>query len=592
MFFPFWGVPGPFYPFFLAMFFGYSGYSIYLLYREYRVTTSGKKRSQIFYIGLGTLIGFLGGSTNYFLWYSIPIPPYFNILVEVYILLTAYAIIKHNFLDIEVIIKKTIVFAGLFVAAYAIFASFAYLGTFVFENVIQSRWLAMAPSVLLIVIIFRPLENILKNITDRYLFQKKYDYRQLLRTFTDDVLTVLDLDKLVNLTVNKLVEIVKLDNAAILLHYENTEEYKIISSAGLGDAEYELPDSDPFIKYILKFKRYVLQQDINKEKPLDLDAQEVMRDLQAVIIIPLILREDMVGLLSLGKKKSDEEFTQDDIDILHPLARTLSIAIANAQLFEKLSEAQAQAAQREKMAVIGTLSAGINHEICNPLGIARGQCEMFILNLQEGLYDGRDPEELLEKAKEIMQKVINETDRATVITRKLSSFAKPARGNVEDDVQINRELEEVISLVEHDLKLDNINIVKDMPDGLPCISADRKQIQEIFFNIIRNAAQSIMGAGKITIRVHGDDKGVHVRISDTGIGIRKSDLNQIFNPFFTTKEPGKGTGLGLFIVKQIVERNNGHIQVQSEYGKGTTFYLDFKGVFNKRSGKKEKLSTG
>ena len=85
---------------------------------------------------------------------------------------------------------------------------------------------------------------------------------------------------------------------------------------------------------------------------------------------------------------------------------------------------RAEAAQREKMAVIGTLSAGINHEICNPLGIARGQCEAFLLNLKDGLYKNKTTEELLQKAQEIMEKVIHETDRATTITKRLSSFAK------------------------------------------------------------------------------------------------------------------------------------------------------------------------
>ena len=96
-----------------------------------------------------------------------------------------------------------------------------------------------------------------------------------------------------------------------------------------------------------------------------------------------------MGVLSLGKKKSDEDYTQDDLGILLPLARTLAIAISNAKLFDELGKTQAEAAQNEKMAVIGTLSAGINHEICNPLGIARGQCEAFLLNVKDGLYNNK-----------------------------------------------------------------------------------------------------------------------------------------------------------------------------------------------------------
>ena len=583
-------VPGPLFHLHVIHFFIVMFYGEVLFLREYLREKGVVEGRKYLYFFITAFIATVGGGGNYLPVYRLEYPvinPFGTYLILLYAFTVTYIIFKYNFLNVEVIIKKTIIFASLFIVVFGIFVGITLLTQ---EIIAGGRLLGLAVSSIAIIFVLRPLGDFLAGVTDKYLFQKKYDYRQLLRTFSDEVLTVLDLEKLVSLTVNKLVETVKLENAAIMLHHNDIEEYRIISSAGLGEAEYELSDSEGVVRYLLENKQHVLYEDPGRNNPLRADVQKVMRDLQSALIIPLLLREDMVGILTLGKKKSDEEFTQDDIDILLPLARSLSIAITNAQLFEKLSEAQAQAAQREKMAVIGTLSAGINHEICNPLGIARGQCEMFILNLREGLYKDRDPNDLLEKAQEIMQKVINETDRATVITRKLSSFAKPARGNVEDDVQVKKEIEEVLSLVEHDLKLDNINIVREMPDDLPRISADRKQIQEIFFNILRNAAQSILGSGKITIRARSSDRKVYIEIEDTGIGIRKNDLNQIFNPFFTTKEPGKGTGLGLFIVKQIVERNSGHISVRSEFGKGTTFYINFETAASPKNVGHEELS--
>ena len=146
---------------------------------------------------------------------------------------------------------------------------------------------------------------------------------------------------------------------------------------------------------------------------------------------------------------------------------------------------------------------------------------------------------------------------------------------MKDDVDVKEEINKVISLVEHDLKLDNILIEKQLQEDIPYIAADSKQLQEIFFNVIRNGAQSIEGEGKVVIRASSDNKKVYVEIEDTGIGIDEKHLKQIFNPFFTTKEPGEGTGLGLFIVKQIVERNNGSISVISKPDKGTVFRLVF-----------------
>jgi len=571
-YYPEWGV---LYPIYVALYLIFACYGNYILFKAL-IKAKGARKNQLKYFFVGTALGFAGGISLFFLILNIRIPPFASVFIGIYPIVTSYAIIRHQLMEIEVIIKKTLVFAGLFVASYAVFASFAYLGSMLFENVVRNRWIALVPSVFVIVLILRPLENFLRNATDKYLFQKKYDYRQLLRTFSDEVLTVLDLSMLVDITVNKLAEIMKLENATIMLYDDSKEEFRVGASSMREFPQYAFKENDSFIRGLQRnSNQYILKNAPGKRLKSKTTLDEKLDELHAALIIPLMHRKNMVGILSLGQKKSDEEFVQEDIDILLPLSKTLAIAISNAQLIEKLSQAQAQAAQREKMAVIGTLSAGINHEICNPLGIARGQCEMFLLNLTEGLYKDKSSEELLDKAKTIMEKVMHETDRATIITRKLSSFAKPAKGQITDDVNVEKELDEVITLVEHDLKLDNIHMKKNIQEGLPSISADSKQLQEILFNIIRNAAQSIQGEGEVAIHASGNAGKVYIDIADTGTGISKSNLTQIFNPFFTTKEPGSGTGLGLFIVKQIVERNNGHISVRSELGKGTTFRLTF-----------------
>ena len=304
--------------------------------------------------------------------------------------------------------------------------------------------------------------------------------------------------------------------------------------------------------------------------------REEFKKLNAQLCLPISLHDELIGILCLGMKKSGEEFTQEDMDILTTLARTEAIAISNAQLFDQLSKTQAEAAQREKMAVIGTLAAGINHEICNPLGIVRGQCEMFLLNFRDGLYNSKNREEMCNIAVEIMNKVIHETDRATSITKKLSGFAKPAKKVESEEISVEKEADEVLALIGHDLQLNNIEFSKNFASDFPLIFADRRQIQEVLFNIIRNAAQAMdKKSGKIDLMGTKANGSAIIKISDNGSGIPADKMGQIFNPFFTTKEPGKGTGLGLFIVRQVVERNKGSIAVDSKEGMGTTFTLTF-----------------
>jgi signal transduction histidine kinase len=178
---------------------------------------------------------------------------------------------------------------------------------------------------------------------------------------------------------------------------------------------------------------------------------------------------------------------------------------------------------------------------------------------------------------EVMSKVIKETDRATSITKKLSGFAKPSKRSELEEISTEKEVDEVLGLIGHELTLNNIDIQKDFPRDFPIILGDRKQIQEVLFNIIRNAAQAMEEKRKGRIVVSGfvDNGMAVVRIADNGSGIPAEKINQIFNPFYTTKAPGKGTGLGLFIVKQVVEKNKGTIGVESEIGVGTTFTLRF-----------------
>jgi len=557
-----------------ALIASYSVFELYMLFRK----SSGAKRLQYLYMLIGFASGFTGGILNTLPFLGFNAYPVGNILICFYCILVTYAILRHQLLDIEVIIKKTLVFAGLLASVFAMLILPTLLvQEYIFRTAsLGGRMVGLTISGIIIILTMRRIENFLINVTDKYLFQKQYDYKELLKTFTSEVLTVLELDKLVDLTINKLDDIIKLNSAAVLIFDDEKQQFEIMASKGVKDPDLKLVRPDGIVTFMEATHGYLLMKELRQKKiAIPASIEEIVEKLSAELIIPMVMHEEVTGVLSLGKKKSDEDYTQDDLDILLPLARTLAIAISNAQLFEELGKTQAEAAQREKMAVIGTLSAGINHEICNPLGIARGQCEAFLLNIKDGLYKNKTTEELLAKAKDIMAKVMHETDRATAITKKLSSFAKPSKGEAEM-VHIDKEIDDVLGLVGYELQLDKIEIEKHMQQGLPDIFVDRKQFQEVLFNLIRNAGQAIGEKGRIIITAVKENEKMIINIKDTGLGIPEDKIKMLFNPFFTTKDPGKGTGLGLFIVRQVVEKNGGRIYLkETKTGEGTTFTLEF-----------------
>ena len=226
--------------------------------------------------------------------------------------------------------------------------------------------------------------------------------------------------------------------------------------------------------------------------------------------------------------------------------------------------------QSQKLAAIGELSAGIAHEINNPLAIIRQEAEWMQLLLKKlGGGDAKELEELQGSVHQIVQQV----DRCTEITRNLLDFARK-RDPVIQAVEVNRIIEDMTMLVEKEAKHKNITIVRQYDKQLPVIYSDAPQLRQVILNFLTNATYAIGKDGVITITTRRScDDAVDIVISDTGCGIPEPDLGKIFDPFFTTKPPSQGTGLGLSICHGIIQRLGGRITVASQVGQGTTFTI-------------------
>ena len=217
--------------------------------------------------------------------------------------------------------------------------------------------------------------------------------------------------------------------------------------------------------------------------------------------------------------------------------------------------------QQEKLASIGRLSAGVAHEINNPL--------TTILTTAMLMQEDLDPEDPNFKE---METITKEALRCRKIVTSLLDFSRQLESSKNEN-DINEIIQESIFLTKKQAAFKDVDIDQQLTDNIPAVFADRGQIQQALINLILNAIGATEPGGKITAfsSYHPYTKSVEVRINDTGEGISKEDLNRIFDPFFTTKE--EGTGLGLAITHGIIEQHNGIIDVESELGKGTTFKI-------------------
>jgi PAS domain S-box-containing protein len=222
-----------------------------------------------------------------------------------------------------------------------------------------------------------------------------------------------------------------------------------------------------------------------------------------------------------------------------------------------------QLIQSEKMAAIGQLAAGIAHEIRNPLAIIMNA----LYDLSE-IVDADDPE-----VREDLRIAKEEMDRVQTIINSLLEFSRDSGGVIET-VDINDLLRKTLLLMNKYLQNSDVRVVTELDDIGPC-AANQNALRQIFLNLITNAVQAMPHGGELTVRTsRAPEQRVRLEFSDTGIGIPADRLNDIFNPFFTTKSPGQGTGLGLSVVHSVVRRHHGEIHVRSAPNAGTTFTIE------------------
>lgn len=247
------------------------------------------------------------------------------------------------------------------------------------------------------------------------------------------------------------------------------------------------------------------------------------------------------------------------------------------QLLKKLAAANEQTCfldeklvQSQKLASIGELSAGIGHEINNPLAIISQETEwMQHLLKQIGERDPKEVAELQDSLKEVLRQV----DRCREITQNLLDFARK-KEPVFQEVNVNKLIDDLSRLVEKETIRYHIEIRKDFQQDLPLVHTDAPSLRQVVLNLLTNATHAIEKDGRIRIATQRSENGsVDIIVEDTGCGIPKDHLIKIFDPFFTTKPEGKGTGLGLSICHGIVDKLGGRISVSSEVGKGSTFVV-------------------
>jgi len=563
-------VPGIIFPFFVLYFLAGIIYSFLIIAKEYNKSI-GIRRNQLKFLFLASVVGFSGGSTNFLLVFEVlRIPPIGNYFVATGEAILFYAVVKHHLMDINIVLKKGTTYVLLMLLLFVPSFLLIILGQKVFFKNINYIFTAITILLLLLVaFFFNRIKPVTEKAVEQFLFKDKYDYRETLGTFSKAMVSILDLQSLSKRIIETITQTMGVEKASLFLWNEEKGGYSLFESKNIKMTASTplLSKNDSLPHYLQKIEEIIIREELAKGANIP-ELNEVTKKmslLEAEVSIPFISRGQLIGMINLGYKFNKDIYSHEDIELLSTLANQTAIAIENARLYEDLKRSKSYIRRADRLASLGTLTAGLAHEIRNPL--------VAIKTLTQLLPERIDDEEF---RNQFLQIASGEVDRISSLVNELLDFARPSDPKLELE-DIDTILDGMILLVSTETKKKQIAIIKDYAPNLPPLHIDREQIKQVFLNILLNAIEATTENGKITVKTRsfmkpGGDLYLQIEFNDTGCGISGEYMEDIFNPFFTTKSTG--SGLGLSISNQIIQDHRGYIDVESQLGKGSSFFIN------------------
>jgi len=572
--FPFWPVAGPFYPIYLLHFFYFTVRTVMVLFRAYRAAVSAS-RAQLGYVFYATVVGFIGGSTNFFLWYSIPIPPVGNGLVGAYIFVVSYAVVRFRLLEVDyVLVKGLVVVLTILLLSIPMPAIIAGVGDPLGVPVDSDLIVLLACSSLIFTFGMFFGIPVLRYRLDHYiehrLLRVRLGYRGQMREVTRSISALHAEADIFKQSVKVVIEALGATRALILVRGEMELDYKVRNSINFANS-FPVGAAVQDDHLVIQLGRGTtsarlldeLRTTVGADAQHRRDVAELQRFHNIEVLVPILADVTFFGVLLLGPRSAGRNYSDSDLSLLDALCVQIALSLRSRQLERRMN-------QTEKLISLGTLAAGLAHEIRNPMVSIRTFSEL----LEE--HHG-DPDFLREFGSVVRRDIA----RIGTIVENISAFAENNQV-----VLAPVSAADVVRAVQDILKREFLDSQVEFlveEEACPMVRGNFGQLSQVFLNLFQNAVHAMEGREKKRISVRcaglnesGSTRAVRVEITDTGGGIDHELLPKVFDPFVTTKATGsekRGMGLGLAIVKRIIDGHNGQIEVSSQTGVGTTFVV-------------------
>ena len=613
----------PIYTLFISIFFLSVIYSIFGLLRAHKETT-GIIRSQIKYLIWAFIIGFSGGATSFFPAYGLKIYPVWNITIFIGVLIVTYAISRYRLMDIRVVFQKTFLYLGAAGFTYGIFYLVIWFYNKAFGGVYtSSAYIAGVIIAPLFILTLYWTNKKLLVFANKYLFFSLYNYQETINNLSQKLNYLNDLDEIINLIVDTVKQTIQLDRAGVLLVEENKEiKYRIAKVIGFKEENGISLVQDNFLtKHLKETQKPLIKEELTllardskdgEERKRFLELESNMKRIEASLCLPLMSSKKLIGIAVLGSKVSGDAYTTEDLELLSTLAFQAGIAIDNARLYkevqdfnktlqqkvdeqtkeireaytkvEKAYEVEKKGRKLEEKArkdlqrldeAKSQFMLATQHHLRTPLTSMQGYLDL-ILQGSFGKIVNKKIKEKLVRFKTSTKNLINIVEEILNISqfqlgRKVVSL--------EANIPVEPILEEIISELMPEAEKKGIYLKLERPEKLPEIKADPPKLKMAIFNIIDNAVKYTEKGGVI-VKLETIDSALRIITKDTGMGIAKKEIKNLFNKVFERGEKAQklfttGRGIGLFIASKMVQAHQGKVWAESEgAGKGSTFYIE------------------
>jgi signal transduction histidine kinase len=579
--FNYWIVPGSLY-FIFPLFYGlHVIYIVYLLILAYKKSV-GLKRGQIKYVLLTAIIGFSGGPTN-FLPQLFNIYPFGNFLVVFYVVGIAYAITRYRLMDIKLVLRKYSVYlaslTSLIIPAFILkylLSSFASISAIWIDLAILASAVSTFPA----------LKGHYYKFANKYLFSSLYDSKTVIADLSNKLSSTLDIGRIYKDVSDVIMGSIRVKSLCFLIYESGSNEYEAVYNRGFksggkkfksdkGLYEVFIKKNKPIIVDELKFMGFRLNKKFLK----------IFNEFEVGVIVPLNLKDKSLGLIALGNKESGDIINEEDLNTLNIIGSQAALAINNALSYEEIRDFNAKLERRVREATADLREANqklmkldetksefisiASHQLRTPLTIIKGYISM-ILEKNFG--------EINEAQEEALTKVYQSNERLIQLVENLLNISRIESGRFQytfERLSIKVLTESAVKELSSMVEKNGLTLKYKAEKNLPEIYFDEEKLRQVILNLIDNALK-YSKKGTVLVEIKKAGNNILFTVSDKGIGISSEDMPNLFKKFSrgsgTSLVHTGGTGLGLYVAKNIIEAHGGKIWAESRgSGKGAVF---------------------